>query len=120
MPVVEAISHKGVDVKVLPSAHSVYIKNYYGENQNSRTRRVLAKAAPFTVEGLQDVEARIFHLESLLVDDFSLNVIRYFANKELHSVDVDTQGYLREVHDQRVYAVTGLRKKNSCSTFHIL
>ena len=75
MEAVEDIRKKGIDVKVLPSAHSVYFENTYGENQDNRTQRVLAKADPFTVEGLQDVEAQIFHLGSLLADDFSLDVI---------------------------------------------
>ena len=118
MPVVEAIRRKGIDVKVLPSPHSVYFENHYGENQNSRTQRVLAKAAPFTVEGLQDVEARIIHLGSLLADDFSLDVIRYLAGKGLLSVDA--QGYLREVRDQHVYAVDWREKKEALQYIHIL
>jgi len=58
MDAVEEIRRKGIDVKVLPSTHSVYFENTYGENQNNRTQRVLAKADPFTVEGLQDVDAQ--------------------------------------------------------------
>ena len=118
MPVVEAIRKKGIDVKVLPSAHSVYFENRYGENQNSRTQRVLAKADPFTIDGLQDVEAHIFHLGSLLADDFSIDVIRYLANKGLLSVDA--QGYLREVRNQNVYAVDWPEKKEALQYIHIL
>ena len=58
MDAVEEIRRKGIDVKVLPSTHSVYFENTYGENQNNRTQRVLAKADPFTVEGLQDVDGK--------------------------------------------------------------
>ena len=43
MDAVEEIRRKGIDVKVLPSTHSVYFENTYGENQNNRTQRVLAK-----------------------------------------------------------------------------
>lgn len=64
MDAVEEIRRKGIDVKVLPSTHSVYFENTYGENQNNRTQRVLAKADPFTVEGLQDVDARIVSIPS--------------------------------------------------------
>ena len=88
MDAVEEIRRKGIDVKVLPSTHSVYFENTYGENQNNRTQRVLAKADPFTVEGLQDVDARIYHLGSLLADDFSLDVIKYLSTKGMLSVDV--------------------------------
>ena len=71
---VEKIRGLGVDVKTLPSRKSVYFENIYGENQNERRQRVLAKADPFTVEGLKDVDAKIYHLGSLLADDFSLVV----------------------------------------------
>ena len=63
---------KGIQVKVLPSRNTVYFENTYGENQDNRTQRVLAKADPFTVEELKDEKAHIFHLGSLLSDDFFL------------------------------------------------
>lgn len=81
MDAVEEIRRKGIDVKVLPSTHSVYFENTYGENQNNRTQRVLAKADPFTVEGLQDVDARIYHLGSLLADDFFFRCNQIFIDQ---------------------------------------
>ena len=118
MEAVEDIRKKGIDVKVLPSAHSVYFENTYGENQNNRTQRVLAKADPFTVEGLQDVEAQIFHLGSLLADDFSLDVIKYLSTKGMLSVDA--QGYLREVRGEKVFAVDWPEKQEALKYIHIL
>ena len=50
---VEDIRAKGIEVKVIPSRHTVYFENIYGENQDNRTQRVLAKADPFTVEQLK-------------------------------------------------------------------
>ena len=87
----------------MPSKHSVYFENIYGENQDNRTQRVLAKADPFTVDYLKDIQAKIIHLGSLLADDFSLDVVKYMAEKGL--VSADSQGYLREVRDKKVYAV---------------
>ena len=52
---------------------------------------------------LQDVEAKIFHLGSLLSDDFSTEVVEYLSTKGRVSIDV--QGYLREVRDEKVYPV---------------
>ena len=118
MEAVEDIRKKGIDVKVLPSAHSVYFENTYGENQDNRTQRVLAKADPFTVEGLQDVEAQIFHLGSLLADDFSLDVIKYLSTKGMLSVDA--QGYLREVRGEKVFAVDWPEKQEALKYIHIL
>ena len=45
----------------------------------------------------------MFHLGSLLSDDFSPEVVRRLAEKGRVSIDV--QGYLREVRDEKVYAV---------------
>ena len=103
MQAVEDIRAKGIEVKVIPSRKTVYFENVYGENQDNRTQRVLAKADPFTVEGLQDVNANIFHLGSLLSDDFSLEVIKYLSGKG--TIAVDAQGYLREVRGEKVYAI---------------
>ena len=103
MKAVEDIRAKGIEVQVIPSRKTVYFENVYGEDQNNRTQRVLAKADPFTVEGLQQVEANIFHLGSLLSDDFSLEVIKYLSTKG--RLSVDAQGYLREVRGEKVYAV---------------
>lgn len=118
MAVANDLQSKGIDVKVMPSKHSVYFENIYGENQDNRTQRVLAKADPFTVDYLEDIDARIYHLGSLLADDFSLDVIRFLSQKGL--VSVDSQGYLREVKEQNVYAVDWTEKKEALQYIHFL
>ncbi len=118
MAVANDLQSKGIDVKVMPSKHSVYFENIYGENQDNRTQRVLAKADPFTVDYLEDIDAYIYHLGSLLADDFSLDVIRFLSQKGL--VSVDSQGYLREVREQNVYAVDWTEKKEALKYIHFL
>mgnify|MGYP002664715846 CR=1 FL=1 len=118
MAVADDLRSKGIDVKVLPSKHSVYFENIYGENQDNRTQRVLAKADPFTVNQLEDTEAGIFHLGTLLADDFSLEVVKYISEKGL--VSVDSQGYLREVRDQNVYAIDWAGKEEALQYIHFL
>lgn len=118
MAVANDLQSKGIDVKVMPSKHSVYFENIYGENQDNRTQRVLAKADPFTVDYLEDIDARIYHLGSLLADDFSLDVIRFLSQKGL--VSVDSQGYLREVREQNVYAVDWTEKNEALKYIHFL
>lgn len=103
MKAVDDIRALGIDVTVLPSRKSVYFENRYGENQNHRTQRVLAKADPFTPEGVAGVKARYYHLGSLLADDFSLDIIKALSEKGI--VSVDAQGYLREVRGDKVYPV---------------
>ena len=65
MNVVEDIRKEGIEVKTLPSVHSVCFENIYGENQNERTQRVTAKADPFSMEGMQEIRARINHIGRL-------------------------------------------------------
>lgn len=115
---VDKIRELGIDVLTLPSRKSVYFENIYGENQNNRKQRVLAKADPFTVEGLKNVDAKIYHLGSLLADDFSLDVIKYLSTKGVLSVDV--QGYLREVRGEQVVAVDWPEKVEALSYIDIL
>lgn len=118
MKEVDRLRSEGIDVAVMPSKHSVYFENIYGENQDNRTQRVLAKADPFTIDYLKDVEAKIFHLGSLLADDFSLDIVKYMANKGF--VSADSQGYLREVRDKNVYATDWVGKEEALKYIHFL
>ena len=115
---VDELTGKGLNVEIIPSKKTVYFENSYGINQNNRTQRVLAKADPFTVEKIQHIEAKIFHLGSLLSDDFSLDVIKYLSNKGILSVDA--QGYLREVRGENVYPIDWCEKKEALKYVHIL
>lgn len=110
MHVVDELRRLGIQVEVMPSRESVYFENIYGENQDNRTQRVLAKADPFTIDYLQNIEADIFHLGSLLADDFSLDVVKYLSGKG--RISIDSQGYLREVRDTHVYAVDWNQKRD--------
>jgi sugar/nucleoside kinase (ribokinase family) len=118
MHVVEDLQNKGIETTVFESASSVCFENRYGENRNNRTQRVTAKADPFTLEQLKDTDARIYHLGALLADDFSPDVLPYLSVKGL--VSVDSQGYLREVRNSKVYAVDWRDKWNSLKYIHFL
>lgn len=118
MKEVERLCSEGIDVSVMPSKHSVYFENIYGENQDNRKQRVLAKADPFSIDYLKDAEAKIYHLGSLLADDFSLDVVKYMAGKGL--VSADSQGYLREVRDENVYAIDWEEKEEALKYIHFL
>ena len=118
---VEKLRQAGVDTLCYPSRHTVYFENRYGIDTNNRTQRVLAKADPFTLEEVRPLEARVFHLGSLLADDFPPEVVKYLATKGLVSIDV--QGYLREVvgedvraipwkHQEEILAATSILKLN--------
>lgn len=100
---VEKMLKAGIDVSMNASRNTVFFENIYGENQNERKQRVLAKADPFTIQQLEHVDAKVFHLGSLLADDFPTEVVEYLANKGRVSIDV--QGYLREVRDEKVYPI---------------
>lgn len=109
MKVVDKMRKVGIDVIAYPCEHTVFFENKYDIDQNNRTQRVLAKAAPFTIEDLKDIDAKVYHLGALLADDFSPAVVEYLSTKGLISIDV--QGYLRCVIDQQVYPIDWRDKK---------
>ena len=63
---------------------------------------MLAKADPFTLKEVESLEAKVFHLGSLLADDFPVEVVEALSRKGLISIDV--QGYLRNVQGESVHA----------------
>ena len=109
MQSVEDMRQAGIDVQVYPSRHTVYFENKYGENQNDRTQRVLERADPFTIDEMQEVDAGVYHLGSLLSDDFSTDVVKYLSTKG--RISIDAQGYLREVRGEKVYPIDWAEKR---------
>lgn len=108
MKSVEDMRQAGIDVKVYPSSHTVYFENKYGDNQNDRTQRVLERADPFTVDEMREVNAGVYHIGSLLSDDFSTEVVKYLSTKG--RISIDAQGYLREVRGEKVYPIDWAEK----------
>ena len=109
MKSVDDMRAAGIDVLTYPSRHTVYFENKYGDNQNDRTQRVLERADPFTVEEMRGVDAGVYHLGSLLSDDFSVDVVKYLSTKG--RISIDAQGYLREVRGEKVYAIDWKEKR---------
>lgn len=109
MKSVEDMRQAGIDVQVYLSRHTVYFENKYGENQNDRTQRVLERADPFTVDEMREVNAGVYHLGSLLSDDFSTEVVKYLSTKG--RISIDAQGYLREVRGEKVYPIDWAEKR---------
>ena len=103
LPEIERMRNAGIDVRCFDSRHTVFFENKYGSNSNNRTQRVLAKADPFTIDEMKGLDAKVFHLGSLLADDFSPEVVRFLSTRGRISIDV--QGFLREVRGEKVYAV---------------
>ena len=108
MKSVEDMRQAGIDVQVYPSSHTVYFENKYGDNQNDRTQRVLERADPFAVDEMREVNAGVYHLGSLLSDDFSTEVVKYLSTKG--RISIDAQGYLREVRGEKVYPIDWAEK----------
>lgn len=102
MSEVERLREAGVSVKSFESPDNVFFENKYGKNMDNRTQRVLAKSAPFTIEQLEGIEARVFHLGTLLADNFAPEVVEYLATKG--DVSIDVQGYMRYVKGEQVYS----------------
>ena len=109
MKIVDKMRKADIDVVAYPCSHTVFFENKYDIDQNNRTQRVLAKADPFTIEDLKNVDAKVYHLGALLADDFSPELVEYLSTKGLISIDV--QGYLRCVKNQKVYPIDWKQKK---------
>lgn len=102
MPEVEKLRQAGIPVTAFESPDNVFFENKYEKNMDHRTQRVLARSMPFSIEQLKDVDARIFHLGSLMADDFSPEVVEYLATKG--DVSIDVQGYMRMVKGEQVFS----------------
>ena len=115
---VEEIRKLGIEATIIPSRKTVFFENKYGHNHDNRTQRVLAKADPFSAEKLQDIEADIYHLGTLLADDFPLEVFKSLSEKGILSVDA--QGFLREVQGDKVVPIDWKNKKDYLQYIDIL
>ena len=109
LPVIRKLRDAGISIKLVRSQNSVFFENIYGEDQNNRTQRVRSKAAPFTIKDLEDINARIYHLGSLLADDFAPDLIPYLHRKG--KVSLDVQGLLREVRGEDVFPIDWKAKR---------
>lgn len=107
---VEQMRQAGIEVALCPSRSTVFFENIYTDNSDDRQQRVLAKADPFRIEQLQHVRAKVFHLGSLLNDDFPIEVIDMLAQRGRLSVDV--QGFLREVQNGHVCPIDWKDKRH--------
>ena len=116
--VIEQLRDLGIDVKLIPGSATVIFENIYGSNSDHRTQRVLAEADPFCTEDFADVKADIFHLGSLLANDFSPDLIRHLSTQGLVSLDV--QGFLRRVEDTSVLACDWYEKEACLKNVDIL
>lgn len=99
-PSAEDMQRFGIDVRIFPSRQTVFFENIYGDNPDDRTQRVRAKSDQFRLEELDGIDADIYHLGTLLADDFTLDYVR-----EVHRrgrVSIDAQGFLRRVVGESV------------------
>ena len=118
MAEVEKMQRAGIDVVCYESRNTVFFENKYGENSNNRTQRVLAKADPFCIDEVRTLDAKIFHLGTLLNDDFAPDLVEYLSTKGRISIDV--QGYLREVRGESVNAIDWKDKEHILACTDIL
>jgi sugar/nucleoside kinase (ribokinase family) len=118
MQIVQDLRDKGIEVKTLPSTHTVCFENIYTENLDHRTQRVTRQADPFTADQLRPIKAKVFHLGPLLAGDIPLESIRTLSVKGIVSLDV--QGYLRKVKDEQVCAIDWPAKREALACVDIL
>lgn len=118
MHIISDLLTLGIEVKLLPSANTVYFENNYAGNPDHRTQRVLLQADPFLIEQMEGIQANLFHLGPLLGDDIPVSLIRVLSKKG--KVSLDVQGYLREVRGNDVYPIDWIAKKEALAYVDIL
>ncbi|MEN9918174.1 MAG: hypothetical protein RL662_610 [Bacteroidota bacterium] len=115
---VETLRNQGIKVEVTRSEKSLYFENIYGENQDNRKQRVLAKGDPFTIESMKDIQANYFHVGALMADDFSTTFVKELSKRG--KISIDCQGYLREVRGTEVFATDWTEKEEVLKYVHVL
>lgn len=109
-PSANEMVEKGIKVTVFPSKQTVFFENIYGENSDDRKQRVVAKSDQFCIEEMEGVEAKIFHLGTLLSDDFPLDFVKELSHRG--RISIDAQGFLREVRGEKVFPVDWKEKRD--------
>lgn len=99
--IVDGLKHEGINIRKEPSASTICFENRYGNSPDDRTQRVTAKADPFTSQSVDGIDAQVYHLGSLLNDDFPLEMVEDLAKRG--RVSIDAQGFLRKVEGENVY-----------------
>lgn len=115
---VQQLIDEGIQVQLHPSSSTLYFENIYGHNSNERTQRVLQMSDPFTIHQVEDVQAGIFHLGTLMADDIPLSVIKALSKKG--KVSADIQGYLRKLNGCNVEATDWKDKMEALPFIDIL
>ena len=115
---VRRMREEGINVVAYTCDNSVYFENSYGGDQNRRTQRVFAKCEPFKIKEMRGVEAKVYHLGSLLYDDFSPEFVKELSTRGQISIDV--QGFLRNVRGQEVVETDWKEKLDVLAHTHIL
>ena len=98
MPEVNRLCEAGIKVTAYESPTNVFFENKYGANMDHRTQRVLAKSAPFTLRQLECEEARVFHLGTLLADDFTPKTVDPQADEESFKLAITRLWNKTKVH----------------------
>lgn len=107
-----------IDVVAFTCNNSVFFENRYEGDQNKRTQRVLVKCDPFKISEMNGVDAKVYHLGSLLNDDFSPQFVRELSTRG--NISIDVQGFLRDVRGQDVVAVDWKEKLDILAHTHTL
>lgn len=98
---IDSLKQEGINIRKEPSTSTICFENRYGNSPDDRTQRVTAKADPFSATSVGEIEAKIYHLGSLLNDDFPLDMIEKLSKRG--RISIDAQGFLRKVEGEKVY-----------------
>lgn len=93
-------AEENLDLVNRGSDRTTEFENFYSDNMETRTQKVIGKADPFTISDVFDVRAKIFHIGPLLKEDFSLEFVRSLSH--MGKISLDIQGFFRNTKNGRV------------------
>lgn len=118
LSILTELEERNIQVKRLPSVHTVFFQNSYGQDADHRSQKVKSLADPFCTNDLNDVEASVFHLGPLLAGDIPSEIISQLYKKG--KVSLDVQGLLRKVENEQVIPIDWEAKKELLPFIHFI
>jgi len=93
----DRLKQEKIPIFLRESPRTTTFINIYSGGLDNRQQRVIDVALPFTVEDVEGIESRIFHLGPLTKGDISLDIVRSLSARS--RISLDAQGFLRDIEE---------------------
>jgi sugar/nucleoside kinase (ribokinase family) len=92
--ILDGLKKEGIEVTAIPSTHTTSIENVFEtDDVDQRKVRLLSQADPFRPEDIPEMDAKVYSLSGLFVDELPDTLIAHLARKG--EIALDLQAKLR-------------------------